>query len=348
MTNPKAKEDVPISMAIFILLIVGVGYYYLNYLRFDPVTLDSWVSLLEQHSVFFCLSIVAVMMNLSFFSVFIKRSVGLERQGSKLAVLQGKSGKRYLGKVEVVAAFLSIVAYIVTDKTVWGDLALSIRPLMPPHIIFWSLKGTSLNLAVSAFLILRLILNLVNQCRFGFLRSHKLELPEVESGELVLGTTPGELSHESRDSELEEWVKIPGRGVSGGLFISGSIGSGKTQGTILRYLRQILSEKKGVPPILAIDPKGTFLKEAERIIRKMGHGDRIVRISLKGNESFNPVYLDEPLKESKFSGLSEMVRAAAVNFMGKSSDSPFWDISSSHLIKNTIAYCAARPCPGCR
>ena len=36
-----------------------------------------------------------------------------------------------------------------------------------------------------------------------------------------------------------------------------------------------------------------------------------------------------------------MVRAAAVNFMGRSSDSPFWDISSSNLIKNAIVYCAA-------
>ncbi|MGE3759542.1 MAG: type IV secretion system DNA-binding domain-containing protein, partial [Pseudobdellovibrionaceae bacterium] len=58
--------------------------------------------------------------------------------------------------------------------------------------------------------------------------------------------------------------------------------------------------------------------------------------------SFNPVYAENPLRNSKFTELAEMVRAAAVNFMGKSSDSPFWDISSSNLIKNAIVYCAAQ------
>lgn len=205
----------------------------------------------------------------------------------------------------------------------------------------WVELGLSTNLAVFCYVISRVLLRVAGKLRFSFGEAHRLETPDTESGEIILGTTTGELSHTSTN-DTEEWVKIPGRGVNGGIFISGSIGSGKTQGAILRYLRQLLAEPKGAPSILAIDPKGTFLKEAEKIIECAGLKDRIVRISLGGNVSFNPVYMENALKDSKFARLAEMVRAAAVNFMGKSSDSPFWDVSSSHLIRNTIAYCAAQ------
>ena len=77
------------------------------------------------------------------------------------------------------------------------------------------------------------------------------------------------------------------------------------------------------------------------MIRALGLDHLIVKIVLGGKVTINPIYCERPLKNSRFSEIAEMVRAAAINFMGKSSDSPFWDVSSSYLIRNSIVYCAA-------
>lgn len=341
MTKAQAQNDVPLSIAALALLAVASAYMYLNYFRFEPTKLESLRIFVEVNSVLLWASLSALMVNLAFVSIFLRRTLGLERQGSKLEVMQGKRKRFALRKVDLIALVCGCVAYIISSASLSTKTTLALSEIIPSVIAGRIAVALALNLGFFSYLVARILFGVLAHISFSLRDSHKLDQPESESGDLVLGTTSGELSHSATEAP-EEWVKIPGRGVNGGIFISGSIGSGKTQGTILRYLRQLLAEPKGSPAILAIDPKGTFLKEAERLIERAGLKDRVVKISLRGNISFNPVYMESPLKDSKFAGLAEMVRAAAVNFMGKSSDSPFWDVSSSHLIRNTIAYCAAQ------
>ncbi|MGE3263101.1 MAG: type IV secretory system conjugative DNA transfer family protein [Bacteriovoracia bacterium] len=340
MNTAKTQNDVPLSIAVMAFVVVAAGYVYLNFLRFEPAKMLVVEELLQQHGAFWWWSVVAFACNLSFLGIFLKRSVGLERQGSKLQILQGKAERWAITRAEILAAIFSAVAYLGAKRSVVVDLAPFFLRLISANATSLAEVGLSANLAGAFYFVCRMILRLAGSLRFNLSDTHKLERPVQESGDMVLGTTPGALEA-VEDKDREEWVTIPSRGVHGGVFISGSIGSGKTQGTILRYLRQLLAEPKGPPSILAIDPKGTFLREAENMIRRLGLGDRIVRLSLKGNVSFNPVFMENPLQDSKFVALAEMVRCAAVNFMGKSSDSPFWDVSSSHLIRNTIAYCSA-------
>ena len=341
MTKAPAQNDVPLPLAALALLAVASAYLYLNYFRFEPAKLEALRIFAESNSSLLWVSFCAFMVNLAFVSIFLRRTLGLDRQGSKLEVLQGKRKRISFGKADIIAAACGTVAYLVSATVLTAKATHSLSYVIPIALAGRLSVALSLNLAVLSYLVSRILLGILGHISFSLGGAHKLDEPEAESGDLVLGTTSGELSHSATETP-EEWVKIPGRGVNGGIFISGSIGSGKTQGTILRYLRQLLAEAKGAPAILAIDPKGTFLKEAERLIERAGLRDRIVKISLRGNVSFNPVYMENPLQDSKFAGLAEMVRAAAVNFMGKSSDSPFWDVSSSHLIRNTIAYCAAQ------
>jgi hypothetical protein len=340
VTTAKTQNDIPLSIAVMAFVVVAAGYVYLNYLRFEPAKMLVVEDLLQQHGSFWWLSVAAFACNLSFIGIFLKRSVGLERQGSKLQILQGKAERWAITRAEVLSGIFSAVAYLGAKRSVVVDLAPFFLRLVSANATSLAEVGLSANLAGAFYFVCRMILRLAGSLRFNLSDTHKLERPVQESGDMVLGTTPGELES-AQDKDREEWVTIPSRGVHGGVFISGSIGSGKTQGTILRYLRQLLAEPKGSPSILAIDPKGTFLREAENMIRRLGLGDRIVRISLKADVSFNPVFVENPLQDSKFVALAEMVRCAAVNFMGKSSDSPFWDVSSSHLIRNTIAYCSA-------
>lgn len=340
MTKAQAQNDVPLSLAGLAVIAVACAYLYLNYFRFEPEKLQILGVIAQSGSTFWWLSLSALMVNLALLSIFLKRTIGLERQGRKLQVLQGKQRAWAFGLAEVAAMIIGALGYYICKNGLRTKLSPLLSPIVSQPIVLWIEIGLSLNLAVFSYFISRLLFRFIGSIHFSFRGAHRLEMPETESGEIVLGTTSGELSHASV-KDAEDWVKIPSRGVNGGIFISGSIGSGKTQGTILRYLRQLLNEPKGCPSILAVDPKGTFLKEAEKMIQCAGLGDRIVKISLRGNVSFNPVYIENPLQDSRFSSLAEMVRSAAVNFMGKSSDSPFWEVSSSHLIRNTIAYCAA-------
>ena len=340
MNKGKSQDDIPMSVAMVAFAAVGIAYVYLNFLRFNPAKTVIVQRLFSENQTFWFWSCIALFSNLSFIGLFFKRTVGLERQGRKLEILQGKRRAWKISRAELTAIILSIVVYTIARRCVGSDISPDVWRLVPAQVASLFEVMLSLNLTFGFYFLAKFFLQLVGGIRLNGAQTKRLDQPLQESGEMVLGTTPGELGMETHDDQ-EEWVTIPSRGVYGGLFISGSIGSGKTQGTILRYLRQLVAEPKGSPPILAIDPKGTFLRDAEKIIHKLGQGHRIVKLSLKGSITFNPLFIEKPLQDSRFWSLAELVRCAAVNFMGKSSDSPFWDVSSAHLIRNTIAYCAA-------
>lgn len=339
MSVAKRQSDVPLPLAVAALFAVAVAYLYFTHMRFYPVELAHALDLGEKYAGLAWLSLCALALNLTLIAIFLKRSVGLERQGSRLAVLEGRKSRLRLGRRELFSLAIGAIGYTGTVFMIQESLSAEVSPVLGANWIWWLEILVSGNLAIFVASIAHMALGLLGRIKFSALDGHKLEEPEVEHGELVLGTSPGKIGE---STEAEEWIKIPGRGLNGGIFISGSVGSGKTQGTILRYLGQILEAGGSAPAILAVDPKRTFLREAEEIIKKAGLCHKIVKISLKGSQSFNPVYIKNALSDSRFVDLAEMVRSAAVNFMGKSSDSPFWDVSSSHLVRNTLAYCAAK------
>lgn len=336
------QNDVPLSLALLALVGFGFIYLYLTYFRFHPEVLNFILRQIELNSNLFMLSLSCIIVNVATLSIFIKRSIGLEKQGSKLALLNGKNKKWTFSKLDILLLGTMFGVYLIISNHVVSVISPIFTNILSEKSLIRLSYVMSLNIAVAMSVLLYLVLKIVTQIKFSINGVHKLEIPTVDRGELILGTTPGELTHSNiqNPKETEEWVKIPSRGINGGIVISGSVGSGKTQGSVLPLMKQLVNTEGGCPAILAIDPKRTFLIDAERIIKEAGFGDRIVKISLDGNISFNPVYVENPLRNSKFTELAEMVRAAAVNFMGKASDSPFWDISSSNLIKNAIVYCA--------
>ena len=58
-------------------------------------------------------------------------------------------------------------------------------------------------------------------------------------------------------------------------------------------------------------------------------------------QTFNPVYMEDTLKESNYLEVTSMIRAAAKNFSGKAKESPIWEDSAFNLTKNVVIYCAA-------
>ena len=58
-------------------------------------------------------------------------------------------------------------------------------------------------------------------------------------------------------------------------------------------------------------------------------------------ETFNPVYIENTLKDSNYMEVASMIRASAKNFSGKSNESPIWENSAFNLTKNIVVYCSA-------
>ena len=194
MATQQTQNDVPLPLAAFALLAVACGYLYLNYFRFEPLKMELLRTLAEQHSDFWWTSLVGLAVNLVFVGIFLKRTVGLERQGSKLEILQGKAKSWKFGKAEVVAGLLSIGAFSTVRRTVVAGIAPTMVRIMAAQTASSVILCLAGNLAIFVYFVSRLSLRLFGGLSFSSGDNGRLHKPLVESGELVLGTTPGELS----------------------------------------------------------------------------------------------------------------------------------------------------------
>lgn len=95
----------------------------------------------------------------------------------------------------------------------------------------------------------------------------------------------------SKEEETQPgWVSLSPKALAGNILVTGSIGGGKTQGTILPYFDQLLAFSPR-PAILAVDPKGTFIPKALEMIDKHNLSSQVLRISLDESVTFNPIYV---------------------------------------------------------
>lgn len=164
---------------------------------------------------------------------------------------------------------------------------------------------------------------------------HLPPFPKVKNA-LVLGTVD-----EEETDRRPSWAIIGLRGLVGNILITGSIGSGKSAGTIFNYVRQLLANFSPRPAFLAIDPKGKIAGKIQEIAKEEGLEGQVLHMKLGGEVTFNPIYQPGALKGGGFSDIAKMIRSAAVNYMGKSFDSPFWEQSAATLMKNCLIHCAA-------
>ena len=340
VNDPKRSNgDIPPIIGFLLLIVVVAGLFSPASSKDFMAFANGFDDFLTLHFQFVLCVVSALAFNLIWGFSILTRVFGLSKQGSRLEVMAGKRYEKPLYTVKTIALSMCVsmgcLALLNEIKYPGEEL---LQHLFPDPILRDEIAlALRLNFGALAF-ICSLMIARVSSWKFlsNLVAQNLPEMPLPENGIAI-----GSINEESVDQK-PEWALMTRRALNGNILITGSIGGGKTQGTILPYLDQILTNFKPRPSILAIDPKGTFIPEALKIIKKHGMEEHVLHMKLGANVTFNPIFNLNPLKEAHFLEIAQMIRAAAVNFMGKSFDSPFWEISAFNLIKNSLVFCGAK------
>lgn len=333
MSEQARKSDIPASAAIALLGIVLSAILVWPLFRSGELSLSVIEEWQRRNEVDLLLGGIAFLVNVLWIGSVIVR--GAKQQGSRLKKMAGAGKSREglaVGRC-VWAANASLATYLLAPA-LFGRPFINVTDLGALDLS-WLRVSMTVNGLVAVSAASYVGLKAVTTLRLGaFFRGlHLADPPKVANG-VVLGA-------DESDGESPTWVAVGRKALNGNVLVTGSIGSGKTQGTILPYFDQILANFTPSPTVLLIDPKGTFAAHALAIAERHGLSDRILHIRLGGNVSYNPVYRADLLKGGRAVEVAQMLRAAAINSIGRSQDGAFWEISSFNLMKNALVYCAS-------
>ncbi len=341
-TTTQKDGDIPPALALIgLALILGLLVYLESPQKLLTLQaqLDHYADL---HAQFLAGVVLSFSINAMGVGSVLVRMFSLNRQGGRLALLaRNRPGMvpptLRSRKVTALSFASGLLTFIVLHKLgIPGTLELTPLPISA-HFVGPILILLQLSFGISSAVLALAVGQLSSG---GGLKSRYFRAlptyPRLENS-ITLGSTG-----DDDPAAKPKWETLGRRALNGNILITGSIGSGKTQGTILNYCDQCLSNLTPRPSILAIDPKGTFIPEVLEMIRKRGLEEHVLHLKLGGNVTFNPIYTEKPLRNAQFLNTAQMIRAAAVNFSGKGTDSPFWDLSAFNLMKNTLALSAAK------
>ena len=335
-----SNQDVPLVVALFALGLVVRAYFWFRAPTAFSTQLQGLDSFIQDHSVLVTVVFTSFSVNIIWIYSVLSRAFGLRMLGSRLEVLTGERKTLSLKDIKRLGVCSMIGAFSFAVLT-----AASLPNLEPSSLTLSFFREFShfglllrLCLSFSFFVVAEAFGRASGTVKLsGLGRRHVPERPKPKDG-IALGTF-----NEDLETDSPEWKIMNRRALNGNVLVTGSIGTGKTQGFILSAFDQILGNFETRPSILAIDPKGTFVPEALKIIERHGLSEHVLHLKLGGSVTFNPIHCpDGILKNARFLDSAQMIRAAATNFMGKSFDSPFWEISAFNLIKNSIVLCGAK------
>lgn len=325
------KQDVPLPIALFLLVITLFGLFVISPASkgFDYGLVEA---IIEVYGIHISIMFVSLIINLTWSLSVFKRILGLKKQGSRLKKLTGEKGQFSKRNMRIILFSLAI------GGGTFQYLHLLLSPYLDQLSILSTYKMIILgNLAFTAFILIYITSRWsLFKAIFDFSLNRLPRFPKVKNG-VVLGA----VNEEKLAAKKPTWIKMNKQALNGNILITGSIGSGKTQGTVLPYLDQIFTNFELCPSMLIIDPKRSFVPKVMEMINKHQKEERVLHLKLGGKITINPVYKEGILRNSGFLNSAHMFQAASINFMGKSNDSPFWGVSSFNLIKNSIIYCAA-------
>ena len=298
---------------------------------------------LHESQSFLLIALTSIAANMLMLILFWERVFGYKGQGSRLRSLKNKrTYKKKILKFSLSFFMACLFWKFMTSYTTQS--LLSYKGILTPE----TLRAITQFIAGSFTLSLSIVLYAIFSATWALKRAFKLGsgLPKKFwfKNHLTLGAV-GEEPDAFDKLESPKWLAIPQKALNGNILITGSIGAGKTQGTILNFCDQLFNKDQfaSQPGALVLDPKGTFIVKISEMLEKRGLTHRCLHLGDGENslETFNPVYVKDPLKNSNYLDVASMIRAASKNFSGQSKESPIWENSAFNLTKNIVVYCAA-------
>jgi hypothetical protein len=113
-----AENDVPLSIALVSACAVGFAWYYCSFLRFHPEVSERIALALEEHSRFWSATTIIASINLALVGSWLRRTVGMQKQGSRLKQLESSGFRFRLRFTDFYATVLATATAVVSSTSV--------------------------------------------------------------------------------------------------------------------------------------------------------------------------------------------------------------------------------------
>ncbi|MAV91986.1 MAG: hypothetical protein CL676_11255 [Bdellovibrionaceae bacterium] len=269
------NDDISPALALGILGLVAVLFLGLQNYQFISLNWRYILSALETNKLFIVTLAVSIIFDVLIITMILERTIGYKKQGSRLRSL--KRGhvplKEIIGKLVTSGVVVYFSSAGIREFAIQNSISISklISAEYYGLLIDTFIYSTSILGSIALYGVLTLILKIKSLLNL----SAGLPLKTTVKGHLTLGSV-GEEKSNFEDAQNPKWVVIPQKALNGNILVTGSIGTGKTQGTILTYVDQLFKNFKQVPTALILDPKGSFIKNVVEILDKRGLSDRCI------------------------------------------------------------------------
>ncbi len=269
------NEDISPAMAIVVLIGTGALFLGLKNYRFLEANWTDIMDSLEMSSLFLTVLVSTLSLNVLTISVFLERTLGYKKQGSRLRSIKRKPLRlrEFFGK-----ALLSVLTpFVFLEKA-------KVLAIQESQHLQWLLTDQQYDLLIKVFIYSGLglgafitygLISLALRISGILTVSTGLPLRTTVKDHLTLGSI-GEEKDEADKGLTPKWVVVPTKALNGNILVTGSIGTGKTQGTILTYVDQLFKNFSQTPTALILDPKGSFIQNVARMLKARGLSDRCI------------------------------------------------------------------------
>ena len=270
------KDDISPMVALCFLIPVFLMFFRLNQngneISFNRFELQKTF---EATRTFLLITIGSLTTNIFLATLILERLLGYKKQGSRLRSLRKE-------KINGKTIFLKILFCFFIAIFFWEQIDFYTTQNISVYGEFFSQTTLKyLNSFFSGSLLLSLIicffclLSVLLSVRSLFKPDKSLTKKSRFKDHLTLGSV-GEKSNSFDKEDRPKWLAIPKKALNGNILVTGSIGSGKTQGTILNYVDQLFSQFSQKPSALVLDPKGGFIGKTVKILEKNNLTDKCV------------------------------------------------------------------------
>ena len=269
------KNDISLGTALILLVVMLGAFLCLKNYETIMVNWEAIIKTVELDQTFLLILISSLLANIFVVSLVADRALGYKKQGSRLRSI--KKDKEPKSSIILKSVISIIIGFVLIDtiKTYAILNSKSIQLLLNKELYLGLLDIFTYSLCLLSTVTSYSLLSLFSKVSGVFNVGARLPRISTKKNHLTLGSI-GEEKNEIDKIKRPTWVKIPKKALNGNILVTGSIGTGKTQGTIIAYVKQIFRQFDTKPSALVLDPKGSFIPEVVNILYQNNLEKKIV------------------------------------------------------------------------